>query len=68
MGRWAKGNAGYIPFVAFLLGAWVGSVVASFIGIPEWTLAILGLIGGYFLSRAILDRIYAPDDETDDPN
>ncbi|MBV9487581.1 MAG: hypothetical protein JO246_16235 [Frankiaceae bacterium] len=58
--------AGYIPFAALCLGAFLGGLIAVIIGIPQWTLAIPGgLIGGYFLSRLLLRRTYAPDDSSE---
>jgi hypothetical protein len=57
-----KGNAGYLPFVAVGIGAGTGGWIASLLGAPEWTLAIPGMIVGYFASRAILRRVYSDDE------
>ena len=55
--------AGYIPWLALSLGAGLGGWIASRVGIPEWTLAGPGVVGGYYLSRTILRRVYANEDE-----
>jgi len=59
--RWTKANAGYIPFVGLWIGGGVGGWISYLLGLPDWVLAVPGLVGGYFLSRTILRRIYAPD-------
>ena len=48
--RSRKGYAGYIPLVAI------------FLGVAQWTLAIPGIAAGYFGSRAVLRRVYSPDE------
>ena len=57
-----KGNAGYVPFVAVGFGAGTGGWIASLVGLPEWTLAVPGMVIGYLLSRAILRRVYSPEE------
>ena len=58
----AQGYAGYIPFVGFGIGAGIGGWIASLAGLAEWSLAIPGMVAGYFGSRAVLRRIYASDE------
>jgi hypothetical protein len=62
MRRPANGYAGYLPFAAVGVGAGIGGWIASLVGLPEWTLAVPGIVAGYFASRAILRRIYAPEE------
>ena len=51
-----------IPFVAVGFGAGTGGWVASLVGLPQWTLAMPGMVAGYFVSRTILRRVYSPDE------
>lgn len=57
-----KGNAGYVPFVAVGVGAGTGGWIASLLGLPEWSLAIPGMILGYLSSRAVLRRVYSSEE------
>ena len=54
--------AGYLPFMAVGVGAFAGGLIAILLGIPKWTVAVPGMVVGYFASRTILRRVYAPDD------
>ena len=58
----AKGYAGDLPFAGVGIGAGVGGWIASLAGLAEWSLAIPGMVAGYFASRAVLRRIYASDE------
>ena len=60
--RSRKGHAGYIPVVAIFIGAAVGGELASLLGLAQWTLAIPGIVAGYLGSRAVLRRVYSPDE------
>lgn len=59
--RSRKRYAGYLPFVAVGFGAGAGGWIASFVGLPQWTVAIPGMVAGYLVSRTILRRVYSPD-------
>jgi len=51
--------AGYIPYMGIGLGSAVGAMVAGLFDSPTWVLAFPGMVGGYFLSGAILRRVYS---------
>jgi hypothetical protein len=54
--------AGYVPFMGIGVGAGAGGWLASLLGLPEWFLALPGIVAGYFLAGAVLRRIYADDE------
>jgi hypothetical protein len=54
-----KGWAGFVPPICLGVGAGVGGSFASAVGAFETPLALVGAVGGYLLSGAILRRIYS---------
>jgi hypothetical protein len=61
--RWPRrqGTAllGMVPIVALLAGAGLGGLVAEAMGVPGWIGAVLGAVGGFFLSRWVLRLWFA---------
>jgi hypothetical protein len=48
-----------VPIVALLAGAGLGGLVAEAMGVPGWIGAVLGAVGGFFLSRWVLRLWFA---------
>jgi hypothetical protein len=50
---------GYLPFLCLAVGAGTGAWLAHFVGAFETPFALLGAVGGYLASGAILRRYYS---------
>jgi hypothetical protein len=53
--------AGFLPLVAIFGGAAAGAAVADAIGWPTVSLAAPGFVGGYFVSRHLINKWFAAD-------
>lgn len=64
MGRMGRAAySGYVPLAALCLCAGLGGWIASRFGVADWTLALPGAIGGYFVSRTVMRRVHSSEDE-----
>ena len=54
-----EAGSGYIPLVCLGIGTGAGAWFAYFVGAVELPFALMGAVGGYLLSGAILRRIYS---------
>jgi hypothetical protein len=57
--RWLPAISGFIIFIGFGLGALLGYLIATMIGIFPVLGWIGGMVGGYLLSRALLRLLYS---------
>ncbi len=59
MGRQTRAWIGYVPIAGVGIGAGAGAWFAFALGALETPFALVGAAGGYFLSGAILRRVYS---------
>lgn len=56
-----RNYAGFVPLLAIFGGAAAGGAVADAIGWPTISLAAPGFVGGYLVSRHVINKWFAPD-------